>query len=151
VPIWRKHLAVVQPKDVQHAVSEYCETTSKRVTQRFAQQRQIRLGKFSQPFHNTIVSNLSRSHVDLFFQNLDLAPKTRNHYRADLKAFFDWCVKKDYLTTHHRLNDAEQMHSEAESYRQPIDISQPLFPHHRFHSSSFRFLHAPNPSFVRRP
>ena len=105
-------VAVVQPKDLQEAVSEYCDSTSKRVTKRFAQQRKIRLGKFSETFQNTIVSDLSRSHVDLFFQNLDLAPKTRNHYRADLKAFFDWCVKKDYLTSHHRLNDAEQIHSE---------------------------------------
>jgi len=125
--------------DLQEAINEYSKISAKRVVERFAQQRKIRLGKFGQSFQNTFVSDLSRGLVDHFFQNLGLAPKTRNHYRADLKTFFEWCVKKDYLTTHHRLNDAEQMLNEK-ILDEEIDFYKPSEFKKLLEKSNYRLL-----------
>ena len=38
-----------------------------------------------------------------------LAAKSKNHLRATVKMFLNWCIKKDYLPANHRLLDASGM------------------------------------------
>jgi integrase len=38
-----------------------------------------------------------------------LAAKSKNHLRATVKMFLNWCTKKDYLPANHRLLDAAGM------------------------------------------
>jgi integrase len=58
---------------------------------------------------------LTKEHLDTFFRAkalADFSPKTRNHFREALRLFFTWAVRKDYLSSLHRLRDAEQMRIE---------------------------------------
>ncbi len=38
--------------------------------------------------------------------------KSRNHYRATIRQFLQWAVRKDYLSATHRLNEADAMRPE---------------------------------------
>ena len=38
--------------------------------------------------------------------------KSRNHHRAGIKQFVQWCIRKDYLPANHRLNEADTMRPE---------------------------------------
>lgn len=71
------------------------------------------LRRFSATFKGYDVCALTKDNLDLFLGALtDLAPKTRNHYRAALKLFLGWAVKKDFLPVAHRLLEAPAMKPE---------------------------------------
>ncbi len=71
------------------------------------------LRRFTNTFSGYAVCDLTRDNLDLFLGALaKLSPKTRNHYRATLKMFLGWAVKKDYLSVTHRLLDAPAMKPE---------------------------------------
>jgi integrase len=38
--------------------------------------------------------------------------KSRNHHRAGIKQFLQWCIRKDYLPATHRMNEADAMRPE---------------------------------------
>ena len=47
------------------------------------------------------------------FHSLDKSgAKSRNHHRAGIKQFVQWCIRKDYLPANHRLNEADTMRPE---------------------------------------
>jgi integrase len=71
------------------------------------------LRRFSDTFPGYDLCDLAKANLDLFLGALtELSPKTRNHYRAALKLFLGWAVKKDYLPVTHRLIDAPAMQRE---------------------------------------
>ena len=68
------------------------------------------LGWFEKTFPATAVCDLTREHLDLFMAGRShLAAKSKNHLRATVKMFLNWCIKKDYLPANHRLMDATGM------------------------------------------
>ncbi len=90
------------------------------------------LRRFTDTFKGSAVCDLTKDNLDLFLGSLsDLAPKTRNHYRATIKMFLGWAVKKDYLAVTHRLFDApsmkpEPLTSEDTDYYRPAELRQLL-------------------------
>ncbi len=42
----------------------------------------------------------------------EFSAKSRNHYRAAVRQFLQWATRKDYLSTTHRLNEADTMRPE---------------------------------------
>jgi len=107
-----KNVSMVKSVEIQDAIERFCTTTARNLAERTAEQRTSRLRRFAKMFCNMSVQELTKELIDMFFNRLDLAPKTRNHYRSDLKAFLKWAVKKDYLHPQHRLNDSEGLSSE---------------------------------------
>lgn len=74
------------------------------------------LGNFAKMFPGLALRDLTKDQLDLFFaakRRAELAPKSRNHYRASLKQFLKWAVKKDYLPANHRLLEAPSMERET--------------------------------------
>jgi len=71
------------------------------------------LSRLDTTFNGYDLGALTKDNLDQFFGALtDLAPKSRNHYRATIKTFLRWAVKKDYLPVTHRLLDAPAMKPE---------------------------------------
>jgi integrase len=80
------------------------------------------LGWFEKTFPATAVCDLTKEHLNLFIAGRDhLAAKSKNHLRATVKMFLNWCIKKDYLPANHRLLDADGMK------RQKADSSETDF------------------------
>ena len=68
------------------------------------------LGWFEKTFPSTAVCDLTKEHLDMFMAGRNhLAAKSKNHLRATVKMFLNWCIKKDYLSANHRLLDADGM------------------------------------------
>jgi integrase len=68
------------------------------------------LGWFEKTFTGTPVCDLTKDHLDLFIAGRShLSAKSKNHLRATVKMFLNWCIKKDYLPANHRLLDATGM------------------------------------------
>ena len=68
------------------------------------------LGWFEKTFPSTAICDLTREHLDVFMAGRShLAAKSKNHLRATVKMFLNWCIKKDYLPANHRLMDATGM------------------------------------------
>jgi integrase len=77
--------------------------------------RGILLGRLSSTFPGHSVCDLTKAHLDTFFTTKPLSefsPKYRNHHRVSIRQFFAWCVRKDYLSATHRLNEADGMRQE---------------------------------------
>jgi integrase len=56
---------------------------------------------------------LGQEHLDAFLGSLsELSAKSRNHYRAAVRQFLQWAVRKDYLAVTHRLGEAEGLRPE---------------------------------------
>ena len=67
---------------------------------KYAYNRQIQLRKFAATFPNTAVCDLSKEHLDAFLgckHSRNVSAKSRNHYRAAVRQFLQWAVRKDYL------------------------------------------------------
>ena len=79
------------------------------------------LRRFAAMFPNTAVCDVGKSLVDGFFKELGKIPsksrnrkaatsaKSRNHYRAAIRQFLAWAVRKDYIAANHRLLEADSM------------------------------------------
>lgn len=113
----------VKRKDIREAVEEFIAADTPRTQanngQRpqlapdYANHRQLQLRKFADTFPNTAVCDLTKEHLDQFIGALaSFAPKTRNHYRAAIKQWLNWCVRKDYLPRTHRLGEADGLRPE---------------------------------------
>ena len=116
-------VANVKRADIQQAVEEFLQSESPRAKARAGQRAQLsahyaytrsrQLGKFAATFPNTALCDLSKEHLDAFIGSLeDFAPKTCNHYRAAVRQFLQWSVRKDYLPATHRLFEADTMRPE---------------------------------------
>jgi len=75
------------------------------------------LGWFEKTFPATAVCDLTKAHLDQFMATRSkLAAKSKNHLRATVKMFLNWCIKRDYISQTHRLLDADGMkHQKADS------------------------------------
>jgi integrase len=116
-------VANVRRKDVSEAVEEFIRGDEPRtkagegqraqLSGKYAYNRAIMLRRFAATFQNTAVSDLSKEHLDKFFETLaDFSPKSRNHHRAAVRQFLQWCVRKDCLSPTHRLGEADTMRPE---------------------------------------
>ena len=113
-------VATVKRVDLAAAVKEFvdgreAETKSvngKRpeLSKNYFQITKLWLGWFEKTFPATAVCDLTKEHLDKFMAGRShLAAKSKNHLRATVKMFLNWCIKKDYLPANHRLLDASGM------------------------------------------
>jgi integrase len=124
----------VKRKDIKEAVAEFLQADAPRtkaaegqrsqLSAKYAYNRQLQLDRFADMFPNTAVCDLSKEHLDTFIGSLDKvkntsrngraagSAKSRNHYRATVRQFLQWAVRKDYLAPTHRLIEADAMRPE---------------------------------------
>ena len=118
-----RNVARVKRKDIGEAVTEFLQADAPRtraadgqraqLSAKYAYNRELQLRRFTATFQNTAVSELSKEHLDKFIGSLDdFSAKSRNHYRASVRQFLQWAVRKDYLTPTHRLLEADAMRPE---------------------------------------
>ena len=116
-------VASVKRKDITEAVDEFLQAQAPltkgangqraQLSGKYAYNRQIQLRKFAAAFPNTAVCDLSKEHLDAFLGSLsELSAKSRNHYRAAVRQFLQWAVRKDFLTVTHRLGEADGLRPE---------------------------------------
>jgi integrase len=121
----------VTRKDIKEAVTEFLQAATPRtkaaegqraqLSANYAYNREMQLNRFAATFPNTAVCDLSKEHLDAFIGALAKvqptakngraagSAKSRNHYRATVRQFLQWAVRKDYLSATHRLNEADGM------------------------------------------
>ena len=121
-------------KDIAEAVAEFLQADAPRtkaaagqraqLSAKYAYNRELQLDRFADTFPNTAVCDLSKEHLDTFIGSLDTvkttsrngraasSAKSRNHYRATIRQFLQWAVRKDYLAPTHRLIEADAMRPE---------------------------------------
>jgi integrase len=124
----------VTRKDIAEAVAEFLQADAPRtkaaagqrsqLSAKYAYNRELQLDRFAAMFTNTAVCDLSKEHLDTFIASLDTvqttsrngraagSAKSRNHYRASIRQFLQWAVRKDYLAPTHRLIEADAMRPE---------------------------------------
>jgi integrase len=113
-------VATVKRVAVSAAVKEFvdgreAETKSEngkraQLSKNYFQMTKLWLGWFEKTFPATAVCELTKEHLDLFMAGRShLAAKSKNHLRATVKMFLNWCIKKDYISQTHRLLDADGM------------------------------------------
>ena len=129
-----KTVAVVAAKNISEAVQEFLHAAKGRtkasegqraqLSAKYAYNRQLQLEKFADAFPGTAVCDLTKGHLDGFIESLDklksksrnrrkaVSPKSRNHYRAVVRQFLLWAVRKDYLSVTHRLLEADGLRPE---------------------------------------
>lgn len=127
-------VATVKRVNVSTAVEEFLTAEAPRaqasngqraqVSAKYAYNRAIMLRRFASCFPGTAVADLGKAHLDTFFAELDKLPtksrnkkhatsaKIRNHHRAAVRQFLAWAVRKDYLSTTHRLGEADGLRPE---------------------------------------
>ena len=127
-------MATLKPKRVADAVEEFIKAEEPRtkasdnqraqLSAKYAYNRAIMLRRFAGMCSNTLVSDLTKEHLDLFISGLAnwksksrngkpvASAKGRNHHRAAIRQFLQWAVRKDYLPATHRLNEADAMRPE---------------------------------------
>jgi integrase len=120
---WLNTVAAVRRKDVAEAVEEFIladeprtkagEGQRAQLSSEYARIRALRLRRFAKAFPGHAVCDLSKEHLDAFIHSMDEAgAKSRNHHRAGIKQFLQWCIRKDYLPATHRMNEADAMRPE---------------------------------------
>jgi integrase len=126
-------VASLKPKRVAEAVEELIRAEEPRtkasdnqraqLSAKYAYIRAIMLRRFASMCSNTPVCDLAKEHLDVFIGALAetksksnrrpvTSAKARNHYRAAIRQFLQWAVRKDYLAATHRLNEADAMRPE---------------------------------------
>ena len=127
-------VASVKRKDIKEAVAEFLQADAPRthasegqraqLSAKYAYNRERQLRRFAATFPNTAVCDLCKEHLDTFMAGLETAQstsrngraaasaKSRNHYRATIRQFLQWAIRKDYLPAGHRLNEADGMRPE---------------------------------------
>lgn len=124
-------VATVQRKDIKVAVSDFLLAATPRtkaaegqraqLSSKYAYNRKLQLNRFADTFPHTAICDLTKEHLDQFIGSLAAvqptaknkraagSAKSRNHYRAAVRQFLQWAVRKDYLSATHRLNEADGM------------------------------------------
>ncbi len=142
VESYLKTIASVKRKTVAEAVEEFIETrrplaeakAGKRakLSKNYACLVGLWLREFAKTFPATAVCELGKEHLDLYMRKHDAhAPKSRNHFRGAVKMFLTWCAKRDYLSSTHRLFEADSMVTEAADmseieYYRPKELQEML-------------------------
>ncbi len=128
-------VANVGRKDIKEAVEEFLQADAPRtkasngqraqISGKYHYNREIQLRKFADTFPNTAVCDLGKEHLDTFIASISESPakskkqqrpaksaKSRNNYRASVRQFLQWAIRKDYLSATHRLSEADGMRPE---------------------------------------
>lgn len=127
-------VAVVKPIEIGRAVTEFLAASEHltraadgkraQLSSKYAYIREIQLRRFADTFTGTAVCDLGKVHLDTFITTLNEqkpksrnrrkinSAKSRNHYRAMIRQFLSWAVRKDYLSSTHRLFEADAMRPE---------------------------------------
>ena len=135
-------IASVQRKDISEAVEEFIIGREAKTKAAAGQRAQLSktytynsglwLRQFAKTFPSTAICDLGKQHLDLFMAgHSKLAAKSKNHYRATIRMFLAWCVRKDYLSASHRLFEADGMVREtaeggATDYFRPAELEKLL-------------------------
>jgi len=117
-------VASVRRKGIAEAVEEFIAlrkllTEAKdgkraQLSKNYAYSVGLWLRDFAKTFPSIPVCELGKEHLNLFMRKHGThSPKSRNHYRGAVKMFLSWCVKRDYLSSAHRLFEADSMTTEA--------------------------------------
>lgn len=126
---FNRTVATVTRIDIGEAVKEFLRATDvlakanegqrAQLSTKYAYNRRRQLEKFAEGFTGTAVCDLTKAHLDHFIQTLGkiksksrnqrkaISAKSRNHYRAVIRQFLSWAVRKDYLSQTHRLAEAD--------------------------------------------
>jgi integrase len=129
-----KTVATVTRIDIGEAIKEFLKATDvlatanegqrAQLSTKYAYNRRRQLEKFAEGFPGTAVCDLTKAHLDHFIQTLGkiksksrnqrkaISAKSRNHYRAVIRQFLSWAVRKDYLPQTHRLAEADGLRTE---------------------------------------
>lgn len=118
-------VATLKRKDIAEAVEEFIKADEPRtranngeraqLSAKYAYNRAIMLRRFASALPGHAVCDLSKAHLDAVLNSNPLAEfsaKSRNHHRAAVKQWLQWCVRKDYLAVTHRLLEADSMRRE---------------------------------------
>ncbi|MCX6929651.1 MAG: hypothetical protein NT154_41515 [Verrucomicrobia bacterium] len=128
------NIAVVSRKDIAQAVEEFIAAEDPRtkasegqraqLSPKYAYNRAIMLRRFADALPGHAVCDLAKAHLDAFISGLAKmksksrngkpvsSAKGRNHHRAAIRQFLQWCVRKDYLSATNRLGEADAMRPE---------------------------------------
>ena len=120
---FQRTVASVQRKDMGKAVTEFLtinaplarESNGERsqISAEYAYNRELQLRRFADAFPHTAVCDLTKEHLDKFFETLgQFSAKTRNHYRMCVRQWLQWAVRKDFLPVTHRLGEADGLRAE---------------------------------------
>jgi integrase len=120
---YQRTVVNVKRKDIKEAVAEFLQADVPRtkaaegqraqLSSKYAYNRKLQLEKFAATFPGNAICDLSKEHLDGFIGSLgDFSAKSRNHYRAAVRQFLQWAIRKDYLPATHRLNEADAMRPE---------------------------------------
>ncbi len=127
-------VASVKRKDIKEAVEEFIAAEEPKtkspdgqraqLSSAYFYNRAIQLRRFADTFPGHAVCDLTKAHLDKFVGSLGKiqtksrnhraigSSKTRNGYRAAVRQFLQWSVRKDYLSATHRLFEADTMRPE---------------------------------------
>ncbi len=118
-------VASVTRKDISEAVAEFIaasepltkssEGQRAQLSAKYAYNRAIMLRRFAKALPGHAVCDLGKNHLDAVLTSkliAEFSAKSRNHHRAALKQWLQWCVRKDYLSATHRLFEADSMRRE---------------------------------------
>jgi integrase len=111
-------LASVTRKDVSEAVEEFIKASDGQRAQlsaKYTYNRAIMLRRIGKAMPGHAVCEITKEHLDVLLTSktiTDFSAKSRNHHRAALKQWMQWCVRKDYLAVTHRLLEADSMRRE---------------------------------------
>jgi hypothetical protein len=118
-------VASVKRKDVTEAVEEFIKANEPltkasngqraQLSSKYAYNRAIMLRRFANTLPGHAVCDISKDHIDAVLTSnpiAEFAAKSRNHHRAAIKQWLQWCARKDDLPVAHRLLEADSMRRE---------------------------------------
>lgn len=122
---FQKTVATITRKDIKAAVDEFIKVEQPRtvshngeraqLSAKYAYNRAIMLNRVADALPGHAVCDLSKQHIDAILNSNPIAEfsaKSRNHHRAAIKQWLQWCVRNDYLSVTHRLLEADSMRRE---------------------------------------
>ncbi len=118
-------VASVKRKDVAEAVEEFIKASEPltkstngqraQLSSKYTYNRAIILRRVANALPGHAVCDLSKELIDAVLTSkpiADFSAKSRNHHRAAIKQWLQWCVRKDYLSVTHRMLEADSMRRE---------------------------------------
>jgi integrase len=120
-----RNIVSVKRKVISEAAEEFISAEEPRtkasngqrsqLSPKYAYNRAIILRRFAACFPNTSIDDLTKKHLDTFFQSkplVEFSAKSRNHHRATVRQFLGWSVRKDFLAASNRLEEADGLRPE---------------------------------------
>lgn len=84
--------------------------------------------KYAKNAFSKKVSKISKEDVTLFIENMDTTYKQKNAMLKELKAFFNWCIKEEYLITSPAKNISKYKVEKTEmKYWTPNEVTKFIY------------------------